>query len=247
MQFTDKDYEGIVAHCHKATQINPKNMQAWHIFSTINDEASIYFSKKFSKEYAQHIAAKKGPQPQQNTKFLLHRDFGFNVLPKLLDKHVHPLLTQSVDRQISQYLVIAQKYVSHVVSAVTGLVQQLILSSQHNSASTTKTLQTTLRLLKIWFQHGNLSQIEQKLRQGFEIIDLKVWIEVIPQLLARIDINDEAIKQSLMQLVEKISMKFPQALIYSLSVTQQAKATQRREAVEQLIEKLKSTQPELIK
>lgn len=50
-----------------------------------------------------------------------------------------------------------------------------------------------------------------------------------------------------MQLVEKISMKFPQALIYSLSVTQQAKATKRREAAEQLIEKLKSTQPELIK
>ena len=35
-----------------------------------------------------------------------------------------------------------------------------------------------------------------------------------------------------MQLVEKISMKFPQALIYSLSVTQQAKATKRREAAE---------------
>ena len=56
MQFTDQDYEGIVAHCQKATQINPKNMEAWHIYSTINDEASIYYSKKFSKEYGAYMA-----------------------------------------------------------------------------------------------------------------------------------------------------------------------------------------------
>lgn len=63
-----------------------------------------------------------------------------------------------------------------------------------------------------------------------EQIDLKVWIEVIPQLLARIDIRDAMIKQSLLNLVEKISMKFPQALIYSLSVTQKSNTTGRREA-----------------
>ena len=85
-------------------------------------------------------------------------------------------------------------------------------------------------MLKIWFQHGNLPEIEQKLRQGFEQIDLKVWIDVIPQLLARIDINDERIKESLLNLVEKISMKFPQALIYSLSVTMKSNVLARREA-----------------
>jgi FKBP12-rapamycin complex-associated protein len=50
----------------------------------------------------------------------------------------------------------------------------------HHQGSSTKTLQTTLRLLRIWFQHGNLVDIEQNLKQGFEKIDLKVWIEVIP-------------------------------------------------------------------
>ena len=93
-------------------------------------------------------------------------------------------INYSVEKQI------AQKYVSHVVSAITGLIQQLFLCSKVSNASSTKTLQTTLRLLKIWFQHGNLPEIEHKLRQGFEQIDLKVWIDVIPQLLARIDIKD---------------------------------------------------------
>jgi hypothetical protein len=47
------------------------------------------------------------------------------------------------------------------------------------------------------------------LKEGVERIDLKVWIDVIPQLLARIDIKDDKIRNSLIELVEKISLKFP--------------------------------------
>jgi hypothetical protein len=36
--------------------------------------------------------------------------------------------------------------------------------------------------------------------------------------LARVDIKDVVVRKSLIDLLEKISMKFPQALIYSLSV-----------------------------
>ena len=43
------------------------------------------------------------------------------------------------------------------------------------------------------------------MKEGIERIDLKVWIEVIPQLLARIDIKDELIRKSLNELLEKIS------------------------------------------
>ena len=64
--------------------------------------------------------------------------------------------------------------------------------------------------------------------------------------MARIDINDERIKESLLSLVEKISMKFPQALIYSLSVTMKSNALERREAAAQLIKKLKTTQSVLV-
>jgi hypothetical protein len=62
-----------------------------------------------------------------------------------------------------------------------GLVQQLSLADQLLAQSdTTKTLQNTLRLLKLWFRHGTLHEIEQIVRTGFEKIDLKVWIDVIP-------------------------------------------------------------------
>jgi hypothetical protein len=63
--------------------------------------------------------------------------------------------------------------------------------------------------LKLWFQHGNLPEIEKLLREGFRKIDLKLWIEVIPQLLARIDIKDDVIKTTLLEFIEKMSLKFP--------------------------------------
>ena len=43
------------------------------------------------------------------------------------------------------------------------------------------------------------------MRKGFDKIDLKVWIDVIPQLLARVDIKDYAIRKNLIDLLERIS------------------------------------------
>jgi FKBP12-rapamycin complex-associated protein len=77
------------------------------------------------------------------------------------------------------------------------------------SADMTKTLQNTLRLLKLWYRHGNLLEIEQIVREGFDKIDMKIWINVIPQLLARVDIKDPVIRKSLIDLLERISQKFP--------------------------------------
>jgi hypothetical protein len=47
------------------------------------------------------------------------------------------------------------------------------------------------------------------IREGFRKIDYKIWIDVIPQLLARIDIKDEVIQSTLLEFVEKMSLKFP--------------------------------------
>ena len=54
MEIKNDDYANIIENCKKATQINPSNAEAWHIFSTTNDSASIYYSKKFSREFRDH-------------------------------------------------------------------------------------------------------------------------------------------------------------------------------------------------
>ena len=82
--------------------------------------------------------------------YLLHREFGHNFLPKLLQskKFGHAV---NFDGAYQQATDLAKKYVAHVTSAVKGLVQQLFLSVHYHQGSSTKNLQTTLRLLKIWF------------------------------------------------------------------------------------------------
>ena len=124
-QFEDSDYQEIVDHCVKATQINPQNFEAWHIYSTTNHEASIYYSKQFAKQYVQsqrvlskvnQTAGATGAAPQQMIKYHLHREFGHNMLPKLREQRSNLAINYSDEKRI------AQKYVSHVVSAITGLI-----------------------------------------------------------------------------------------------------------------------------
>lgn len=100
--------------------------------------------------------------------------------------------------------------------------------------------------MKIWFRHGNYQQIDDIVRQGIEKINLRVWINVIPQLLARIDIQENMIKLLLMDLLERLSQKYPHALLYSLSVSNKSRSKDRKEAADALINKLKLTQGVLI-
>ena len=53
---------------------------------------------------------------QQTKKYLLHREFGHNALPKLREQSNNLGMNYAVEKQI------AQKYISHVVSATTGLI-----------------------------------------------------------------------------------------------------------------------------
>jgi serine/threonine-protein kinase mTOR len=48
--------------------------------------------------------------------------------------------------------------------------------------------------------------------------------------LARIDIKDEIIRRTLIELVEKISLKFPQSILYSLSVQENSNSNDRKRA-----------------
>lgn len=61
------------------------------------------------------------------------------------------------------------------------------------------------------------------MRDGVGKINLRVWINVIPQLLARIDIKEQMIKQLLIDLLERLSQRYPQALVYSLSVSKKSR------------------------
>ena len=80
-----------------------------------------------------------------------------------------------------------------------------------------------------------MKEIEKSIREGFDMIDKKAWIAVVPQILARIDIEDEKIRNCMLDLLGRIGEYYPQALIYPLSLLEKSKTRARRTAAQHLI------------
>lgn len=94
----------------------------------------------------------------------------------------------------------SDEYIMYVTFAVKGLIQSISLGEQ----DVTKTFQDTLRLLKLWFKHGSVSEIDKIIKNGFDIVGIEVWTHVIPQLLARIDINTDKTRRTMIELLKII-------------------------------------------
>lgn len=137
---------------------------------------------------------------------------------------------------------VTDEYIFYVVSAVKGLIQSISLGEQ----DVTKTLQDTLRLLKLWFKHGSETDIDKLIKSGFDIIGIDVWTQVIPQLLARIDINTERTKNTMIELLKIICDTYPQAMIYPVSVLSQSNTETRKQVAQELIEMMRRNQKKLI-
>jgi FKBP12-rapamycin complex-associated protein len=135
-----------------------------------------------------------------------------------------------------------EEYIFYVVSAVNGLIQSISLGEQ----DVTKTLQDTLRLLKLWFKHGSVDEIDKLIRSGFSIVGVEVWTQVIPQLLARIDINAEKTKNTMIELLKMICDTYPQTMIYPVSVLSQSNTENRKAVAHELIEMMRRNQKKLI-
>lgn len=55
-------------------------------------------------------------------------------------------------------------------------------------------LPAALRLLTLWFQYGTDEEIEDEFIKGLAMLDIDVWLEVVPQLIARSTSSNKKIK-----------------------------------------------------
>ena len=135
-----------------------------------------------------------------------------------------------------------QRYLFHVMSALNGFIQAISLGGR----DITKTLQDLLRLLKLWFKHGDAPEIEHAIMSSFGIIDIDSWLLVLPQILARIDIRNPVIRNTMMYLLDKVGNSHPQALIYPLFVMTQSPNKERKLCGEELMKTMGIKYPQLI-
>lgn len=77
-------------------------------------------------------------------------------------------------------------------------------------------LQDTLRLLTLWFDYGHWPEVYEALVEGVRTIDVNTWLQVIPQLIARIDTQRQLVGRLIHQLLMDIGKAHPQVRVFQV-------------------------------
>lgn len=97
----------------------------------------------------------------------------------------------------------------YAVSAVQCFFRSIALSKGSN-------LQDTLRLLTLWFDYGQSSDVCDALSEGIKTVPIETWLQVIPQLMARIDTPRQLINRLIIQLLTDVGKVHPQVNRFKL-------------------------------
>lgn len=127
----------------------------------------------------------------------------------------------------------------YAVPAVEGFFRSINLL-QGNS------LQDTLRLLTLWFDYGQYTEVYDALVDGMKLIEINTWLQVIPQLIARIDTHRSLVGSLVHQLLIDIGKQHPQALVYPLTVASKSAAPQRKKAAHKILNSMSDHSPTLV-
>lgn len=127
----------------------------------------------------------------------------------------------------------------HVIPAIKGFFHSIALSDANP-------LQDTLRLLTLWFTFGGVAEAAQAMSEGFSMVKIDTWLEVIPQLISRIHQPNQIVSRSLHGLLSDLGKAHPQALVYTLAVAIKSDSVSRQRAASTIIDKMRIHSPVLI-
>eukprot|EP00475_Leptophrys_vorax_P026942 TRINITY_DN3834_c0_g2_i1.p1 TRINITY_DN3834_c0_g2~~TRINITY_DN3834_c0_g2_i1.p1 ORF type:complete len:1031 (-),score=234.09 TRINITY_DN3834_c0_g2_i1:66-3158(-) len=125
-----------------------------------------------------------------------------------------------------------QRALQFVIPATQGFFRSIELGGQMQ-------LQDTLRLLSLCFKFGNYPKIENVFQQGFETASIDTWLSVIPQLIARINTKQQAVRRLVCDLLQRVGQAHPQSLIYPLTVASKSTSSSRKSAAVNLLKVMK--------
>ncbi|XP_046866622.1 serine/threonine-protein kinase Tor-like [Drosophila willistoni] len=160
-----------------------------------------------------------------------------------LDKQQHqPQPLQSLGLNLglgggmdSEHFIIQQ----YAVPAVQGFFRSISLIKGNS-------LQDTLRLLTLWFDYGHHAEVYEALLSGMKLIEINTWLQVIPQLIARIDTHRKLVGQLIHQLLMDIGKNHPQALVYPLTVASKSASLARKNAAFKILDSMRKHSPILV-
>ena len=128
----------------------------------------------------------------------------------------------------------------HVIPAIEGFLTSISLSQSKS------TLQDTLRLLALWFAHGASAEVQSALTKGFPLVSMDTWLEVTPQLIARINQPNAAVREMVQKLLCDMGKVHPQALVFPLTVAMKSNVKGRADAAKYVMDKMRNHSRDLV-
>lgn len=80
-------------------------------------------------------------------------------------------------------------------------------------------------MLTLWFDHCTTQEIYDTLNEGIKVTPMEIWLQVIPQLIARIDSNKQLVARLIHNLLTEVGRVHPQALVYRLLLAAKTSST----------------------
>ncbi|KAF4593864.1 phosphatidylinositol kinase- protein kinase tor1 [Pleurotus pulmonarius] len=133
----------------------------------------------------------------------------------------------------------SNKMAAHVVQAVEGFFRSISLRNED-------ALQDTLRLLTLWFKYGAHDEVSHAMANGFSTVEVDTWLDVIPQIIARIQTPHINIRRNINALLIDVGKHHPQALVYPLTVASKSSSKSRQTAAASIMERMREHSAEIV-
>ena len=132
------------------------------------------------------------------------------------------------DARVIPFLLQAAEGLMHVIQLTQGCIQDL------------------LRLLGLWFSHGHIGQVARGMRTVFSQIATNNWLQVIPQIVARMHHSNSTIRALLHQLLVNLGKDHGQAVVYPLLCVLCSEDPKRAQAGKDVLDRIAIFSPSLV-
>uniref|UniRef100_A0A7S1TEY1 Serine/threonine-protein kinase TOR n=1 Tax=Compsopogon caeruleus TaxID=31354 RepID=A0A7S1TEY1_9RHOD len=129
-----------------------------------------------------------------------------------------------------------------VIHAIVAFFRSISLAGSKQKTN----LQDALRILTLWFRYGENSDVSEAVFIGANSSEPDMWLDVIPQMIARLHSPIEKVRSGLKQLLLRVGAAHPQALVYPLTVAALSTEDVRRQAAVDMLDQFKLHSPVLV-
>ncbi|TKS77145.1 Serine/threonine-protein kinase mTOR [Collichthys lucidus] len=210
----------VLQYYSHSTEHDRNWYKAWHAWAVMNFETVLHYKHqnqgRDEKKKLRHASGASANSEASNS-------------DSEVDSTDHSPVPSPGQKKVNEDL--SKTLLLYTVPAVQGFFRSISLSRGNN-------LQDTLRVLTLWFEYGHWPEVNEALVEGIKTIQIDTWLQVIPQLIARIDTPRALVGRLIHQLLTDIGRYHPQALIYPLTVASKSTTTARHNAANKILKNM---------